>query len=140
MKILAIVETLTGNTMSFIEYTEEIYGDNVSIDVVDPFSFNLANFDGYDKVMIGCYTWDLGKIPIEIKEFIIEYRDDLLEQDVLLFGSGWSIYETFCWAVDSMNIILNEQFPKVKFELRFDRNLEEEAIKTLKEFIEGEKL
>lgn len=136
MKILAIVESLTGNTVSFIEYVEETYGDKVSIDMVDPFTFITDDeWGNYDKVMIGCYTIDMGKIPIETKEFIIEHRDILLEQDVLLFGSGWTVYETYCKAVDSMNVILDEKFPKIKFELRFDEILETEAIKTFEKFI-----
>lgn len=137
MKIVAIVETLTGNTMSFIEYIEESYGDKVSIDIFDPFTFNSPNFDDYDKVLLGCYTWDLGKIPIEMKEFIIDYREDLLEEDILLFGSGWSVYSTFCRAVDSMNTILDNKFPKAKFELRFDKDLEPEAIEILDRFIKS---
>lgn len=136
MKILAVVESLTGNTMSFIEYVEENFGDKVSIDVVDPYThITEEKLEGYDKVMLGCYTWGMGKMPIEMKEFIIDYRDILLKQDILLFGSGWTVYETYCWAVDGMNIILEEKFPKVKFELRFDEELETEAIETFKKFI-----
>lgn len=138
MKILAIVESLTGNTMSFIEYAEEIYGDEVSIDIIDPFTVNNVEWDNYDKVMIGCYTWSEGKMPIEIKSFIIENREILLDKDVLLFGSGWSVYSTFCLAVDGMYIILDEKFPTIKFELRFDKDIEEEAVKTLHDFIKGE--
>lgn len=136
MKILAIVESLTGNTMSFIEYIEETYGDKVSIDVFDPYThLTEERVKEYDKIMLGCYTWGMGRMPIEMKEFIIAYRDILLEQDVLLFGSGWTVYETYCWAVDGMNIILDEKFPTIKFELRFDPKLESEAIETFEKFI-----
>lgn len=138
MKILAIVESLTGNTMSFVEYAEEVYDDTISIKTVDPFThISDDEWEDYDKVMLGCYTWGMGKMPVEMKEFIIDYRDILLEQDVLLFGSGWTVYETYCWAVDGMGIILDNKFPKVKFELRFDSELETEAIETLDKFIGG---
>lgn len=136
MKILAIVESLTGNTMSFIEYAEEVYGDKISIDKANPYThITEEKMKEYDKVMLGCYTWGMGKMPIEMKEFIIDYRDVLLKQDILLFGSGWTVYESYCLAVDGMNIILEGKFPTVKFELRFDEELEVEAIETLKEFI-----
>lgn len=136
MKILAIVQSLTGNTMSFIEYIQEKYGDKVSIDVVTPFShIDDEKWGNYDKIMLGCYTWGMGKIPIEMKEFIIDHRDILLEQDILLFGSGWTVYSTYCLAVNSMNTILDNKFPIIKFELRFDEKLETEAIKTFEKFI-----
>lgn len=139
MKILAILQTLTGNTRSFLEYAEEKYGDAIEITVVDPYT-QIANTEWakYDGIMLGSYTWNMGKIPIEMKEFIIDHRDELLNQNVLIFGSGWSVYETYCWAVDSMGIILDNKFPKAKFELRFDPELEVEAIETLDKFINGE--
>lgn len=138
MKILAIVESLTGNTMSFIEYAEEIYGNEITVKKVDPFTYiDDSEWRDYDKVMLGCYTWGMGKMPVEMKDFIIDYRDILLEQDILLFGSGWTVYETYCWAVDGMGIILDNKFPKAKFELRFDPDLEDDAIKTLNDFIGG---
>ena len=34
-----------------------------------------------------------------------------------------------------MNIILDEKFPKIKFELRFDPELESEAIEIFEKFI-----
>lgn len=136
MKILAIVESLTGNTMSFVEYIREVYGDKISIEVIDSYTvISDEEWADYDKIMIGCYTWDFGRMPIDVKDFIIDNRDMLLKQDVLLFGSGWSVYETYCMAVDGMYIILDEKFPRVKFELRFDEDLETEAIETLKKYL-----
>lgn len=134
MKILAVVESLTGNTMSFVEYAKDKY--EIDLTVIDPFEFmSEEEFSKYDKIMLGCYTWDFGKMPAEMKEFIIDNRDILLTKDVLLFGSGWSVYDTFCLAVDGMNIILNNQFPTVKFELRFDPEIEIEAVEALDIFI-----
>lgn len=136
MKILTIVESLTGNTMSFVEYIKENYGDKVSIHVITPKTpITDINWSEYDKVMLGCYTWDMGKIPKRTKKFTIENRDILLEQDLLIFGSGWTMYENFCGAVDGLSIILDNKFPTIKFELRFDSSLETEAITTLEKFI-----
>lgn len=139
MEVLVILESLTGNTRSFVDFARERYGDSVNFTEVDTYDFiQDSEWEKYDKVMIGAYTWNMGKIPIVMKEFIIDHRDKLLEQDVLIFGSGWSVYETFCQAVDNMGIILDNKFPKVKFELRFDEELEKDAIKTLDKFIKGE--
>lgn len=135
MKILAIVESLTGNTMSFVQYMQEEYGDNIEVKVVSPKEDLSGVLPLYEKVMIGSYTWSHGKIPKKTKNFIIENRDFLLEKDVLIFGSGWTTYENFCGAVDGMSIILDEKFEKVKFELRFDPEIEKEAILSLKRYL-----
>lgn len=136
IKILAIVESLTGNTMSFIEYIKENYGEQVSIHVITPKTpINDIDWSEYDKVMLGCYTWDMGRIPKRTKLFTIENREILLEQDLLIFGSGWTMYEDYCGAVDGLSIILDHKFPTIKFELRFDSSLETEAITTLEKFI-----
>lgn len=88
------------------------------------------------KVIIGCYTWDTGRIPPQTKQFVIENRDALLQRNVLIYGTGWSIYERFCGAVDGISTILDNKFPTIKYELRFDPSVEKEAVQTLKQFME----
>lgn len=138
MKVLAIVESMTQNTMSFVEYAKNKHPE---VDFVTRLPIEKLEADEvskYDKIMLGAYTWGAGKIPKRMKEFIIENREILLTQDILIFGSGWSVYSTYCWAVDSMNVILEEKYPKAKFELRFDESVEVEAVETLEKFINGE--
>lgn len=140
MKVLAIVESLTGNTMSFVDYLKRKYEKEVSIDVVLIKKNFSVKLDDYDKIMIGCYTWDSGRIPKRTKNFIIENRDTLLTKDIMLFGSGWSMYEHFCGAVNGMGIILEKKFPEVKFELRFDPEVEHEAIEKFENFIKKQEM
>lgn len=139
MKILAIIESLTGNTVSFLDYLKEEYKETVFVDVIHPRD-GLGNkaFKDYDKVIIGCYTWDSGRIPIKTKKFVIKHREELLNSDVLIYGTGWSMYQNFCGAVNGLSIILDHKFPTIKYELRFDKDLEVEAIETLKNFIIGD--
>lgn len=138
MRILAIVESMTQNTMSFVDYAEQTYPQVEFTRRLPKVELTIEELSSYDKIMLGSYTWGAGKIPKRMKEFIIENRDALLTQDILIFGSGWSVYSTYCWAVDSMNVILDEKYPKVKFELRFDKDVEYEAVEELKKFIYGE--
>lgn len=137
MKVLVIVESLTGNTISFLDHLKEIHGDIFEImSPKDPFA--AFQIEKYDKIMIGCYTWSDGKIPKKTKKFVIENRDILLSKDVLIFGSGWTVYEHFCRAVDNVNIILDNKFPKIKFELRFDPKIEFETLNEFKNYLKGE--
>ena len=134
-----IAESLTGNTYSFIDYIKKEYPEQ-EFQVISPREINKGNIfpsllEG-DKVIIGCYTWDMGKIPIQTKKFVIENRDVLLRQKVLIYGTGWSIYEHFCGAVDGLSTILDHKFPTIKYELRFDPSVEKEAVQTLKQFME----
>lgn len=135
-RLLIISESLTGNTNSFVERVQEQYSD-WSIYVMTPFHINRDSLMGWDKVMLGCYTWSNGKIPRETKEMVIDYRDYFLMQDLLIFGSGWSIYQNYCGAVDGLSIILDHKFPTVKFELMYDADVEVEAEQTLKQFMEA---
>lgn len=114
---------------------------NEEFRVFSPKEFNrkticFSLLDKSTKIIIGCYTWDAGKIPLHTKQFVIENRDELLDRDVLIYGTGWSIYERFCGAVDGISTILDDKFPTIKYELRFDPSVEKEAIKTLKQFME----
>lgn len=137
MKILAIVESLTGNTISFLDYLKGVHGD--IFDIMSPKDPNTSShLEDYDKILIGCYTWSHGKIPINTKRFVINNRDVLLSKDVLIFGSGWTVYEDFCGAVDNIGIILDEKFKKIKFELRFDPNIEFEALNEFENYLKGE--
>lgn len=136
MKILAIVESLTGNTISFLDCLKEIHGD--IFDIKSPKDSNIASrLEDYDKIIIGCYTWSHGKIPINTKRFVINNRDVLLSKDILIFGSGWSVYENFCGAVDNIGIILDERFEKIKFELRFDPKIEFEALTQFESYLKS---
>lgn len=130
---------MTGNTLSFVELLRREYPD-LEIDLVG--LSNLRRFEAdpskeYDKVFLGTYTWDMGKIPAQIKKCTIKNRDWLLEQDLLIFGSGWTVYETYCQAVDSLNIILDNRFPTIKFELNLVEGTPEyeETKNKLKEFM-----
>lgn len=135
--LLVIVESLSGNTNSFVERIQEEYTE-WTIHVITPYELSLdVLIVPWDKIMIGCYTWSNGKIPRETKEAVIGYRDFLLREDVLIFGSGWSIYKDFCGAVDGLSIILDHRFPTVKFELLYDKEVEVEAEEILKQFMEA---
>lgn len=135
--LLIIAESLSGNTNSFVERVQEQYPEWY-IHVTTPFIVDASMFKlDWDKIMIGCYTWANGKIPKETKAMVIEFRDFLLAENVLIFGSGWSIYQHYCGAVDGISTILDHKFPTIKFELMYDADVEIEAEQTLKQYMEA---
>lgn len=132
--LLIIVESLSGNTLTFVDRIKTLYvGWQIKVIAPHELEYNILLLS-WDKVMVGCYTWSNGKIPRETKEVVIEFRDWLMAQDLLIFGSGWSIYQNYCGAVDGLGIILNCN-NKVKFELTYDADVEEEAEQILKLFM-----
>lgn len=143
--LLAIVESLTGNTMTFLDSVEDQYPHTEwDILYVTPQQMldGIVDIDKtvYDRVIIGSYTWNMGEIPKRTKKFVIEYRDWLLGQNVLIFGSGWSVYESYAKAVDSISLILDHKFPTIKFELTYDEDREDcqEEQQILTHFMEGD--
>ena len=135
-KVLIIAESLTGNTISFVDYVIEMFSGKYEFTVKKPREIgDDFDFSEYDKVMIGSYTWSDGKIPVKTKKTAIQHRDVLMEKDVLIFGTGWTMYPFFCGAVDGLYIILGEKFPTIKFELRFDPDVEEEAVESINKFL-----
>lgn len=134
MNILVYIDTLTGNTTTFVDFLKEKYY-NVNIDVINARKISDVDLTKYDKIMIGSYTWSNGKIPLHIKKFVIENREILYNKPTLLFGSGITIYRYFCGALDNIPIIVGRDLPKIKFELTFIPEENEENISLLEEFI-----
>ena len=134
-KVLVVFQTRSGNTRTFVDYILSSFPDSwIDVKLV---SEEIENIESYEKIIIGTYTWANGKIPAAIKKFVIENREILMGKQVLLFGSGITIYKNFCGALDSIAIILgNQNLPKIKFELTFIPEEHEENIELLEKFIQ----
>lgn len=115
---LLIYTSKTGNTKAFADFIIK----NIDIEV--------GNFDSditkHNKIVLGAYTWGYGKIPSDMKEFIIKNRDNWEGKEVFIFGSGLTIYPTFCKAVNSMKKIIEDCGGNVvgffKFEQKFNES------------------
>lgn len=137
MNILIYYASLTGNTYSFIDYVKKEFPDN-KYTIVSEREMRKSPIDmsKFDKIMIGTYTWSTGKIPNRVKRFIIDNREILKDKKPLIFGSGITIYPHFCGAVDNIEIIIDEDLTKIRFELTFEPKENGENIKLLREFME----
>lgn len=135
MNILVINDSLTGNTTTFVNYLMGTYPDH-KYTILDSRQVGRVNWDNYDIVFIGCYTWSNGKIPAQVKKMVIEYRDMLMKKPLGLFGSGITIYQKFCGALDNIQIILDQHASfMAKFELTFIPEENEKAIADLDRFL-----
>lgn len=136
--ILLVMTSKTGNTRTFVKFLEK-YSEQQII-ICEDFSQSIKD---YEKISFGAYTWGNGKIPKEMKEYLISQKDDFKGKEIFIFGSGNSIYPKFCAAVDGINKIVSDCGAIVKgtfkFEQRFNENdySKEEIdhlIKTIKEW------
>lgn len=146
-KILVIYESLSGNTETFVDYlinrvqTEmssvsyTIYNMNAGLD------YDLGDaIQSADVVLFGCYTWGNGVIPKTSLRVFQKYKRVLREKEVLLFGSGITIYRHFCGALDTLEKALQKEVPKIKFELTFEEEYEIINLEILNEFLKTNNL
>ena len=135
-KLLVLYTSKTGNTESFVDWFGKQFSNQFDITYFNLYrDKNLTNIEQYDIITLGSYTWANGKIPVEMKRFVIENRELLQEKVAFLFGSGITIYAHFCAALDSIQIILGKEIYSIKFELTFIPDEHEEEINKLGEIL-----
>lgn len=135
-KLLVLYTSKTGNTQSFVDWFGKQFSNQFDITYFNLYrDKNLINIEQYDIITLGSYTWANGKIPVEMKRFVIENRELLQEKVAFLFGSGITIYAHFCAALDSIQIILGKEIYSIKFELTFIPDEHEEEINKLGEIL-----
>jgi predicted ribonucleotide reductase-associated flavodoxin len=71
----------------------------------------------YDYIFIGTFTWDRGRTPDEVKDFILEigYKP----ANIAVFGTGDTQFggdELFCGAVDKLTTFYDSQWSGLKIE------------------------
>lgn len=135
-KLLVLYTSKTGNTQSFVDWFGKQFSNQFDITYFNLYrDKNLTNIEQYDIITLGSYTWANGKIPVEMKRFVIENRELLQEKVAFLFGSGITIYAHFCAALDSIQIILGKEIYSIKFELTFIPDEHDEEINKLGEIL-----
>lgn len=135
-KLLVLYTSKTGNTQSFVDWFGKQFSNQFDITYFNLYrDKNLTNIEQYDIITLGSYTWANGKIPVEMKRFVIENRELLQEKVAFLFGSGITIYAHFCAALDSIQIILDKKIYSIKFELTFIPDEHDEEINKLGEIL-----
>ena len=126
---------MSGNTCSFVNRVSRLS----NCDIATPKNIHEYNLDDYNKILIGSPTYANGKMLPKIKNWVIENREELMNKDVLAFGSGITIYPHFCKAVDSISMILDDKVKeKIKFELTYNPSHEVVNESKLYNFLKGD--
>lgn len=135
-RILVIYETLSGNTRTFVDYLIGKYKAEYVFCSPKEFEKNVYyTTERWDAVFLGCYTWSEGKIPVKTKRATIAHRLWLSQQNLFIFGTGWTMYPHFCRAVDSLQIIVGRECPHIKFELNYNMKQNRECDEEVASFM-----
>lgn len=101
-KVCVVYASMTGNT----EEIATLLANNLA--EFDAQMFQMENTDvsvitEYDGILLGSYTWGDGELPDEAQDFYDQLDDvDLTGKIVGCFGSGDTLYDQYCAAVDQL--------------------------------------
>ncbi len=80
--------TQTGNTESAAEEIQKAFGSNL-VELHDMAKADASDFDGYDCLIIGCPTWNIGEMQSDWEGFFPELDGmDFSGKKVAYFGCG----------------------------------------------------
>lgn len=121
----------SGNTEEVAQLIEhKLRTDEINVDMheigIDP----PVDMEVYDLIFLGTFTWDQGRTPDEMKEFVLEigYKPE----NIAVFGSGDTQFggdELFCRAVDRLATFYNSSLPTLKIE-QSPRGSQESLVKS----------
>lgn len=73
-KIGLFFGTQTGNTQTVAEMIQKEFGGSSVVELYDISSASTDDFEGYNYIIIGCPTWDVGRMQADWDGF---YEDEL---------------------------------------------------------------
>ncbi len=80
--------TQTGNTESAAEEIQQVFGSGL-VELHDMAKADASDFEGYDCLIIGCPTWNIGELQSDWEGFFPELDDmDFAGKKVAYFGCG----------------------------------------------------
>jgi flavodoxin I len=135
--MIMVYASMTGNTEemanAIAEGIRESGGDLEIKDIFDNPSASML--EKYDGILLGAYTWGDGDLPDEFLDFYDELDQiDLSGKKAVIFGSGDTLYDQFCGAVDILIDKLKERGAEIVLEgLKVDTNPAPEDIEECKQ-------
>lgn len=125
MNILLVFDSLSGNTKQVadiiareITSTPDCFLDIVNITVENP-SFEIMSKQ-YDLVLLGSWTEGRGRVPPEIKSFIMDWvtKNSNKHENVASFGTGETQFgeEYYCGAAKRIGRFFSTKYPILKIE------------------------
>jgi flavodoxin I len=88
-KIGLFYGTQTGNTQSAAEAIQQEFGGSNVVELHDVANADVDDFAGYDCLIIGCPTWNIGELQSDWEGFYEELDNiDFTGKKVAYFGPG----------------------------------------------------
>lgn len=131
MRALIAYCSYSGNTKEVAELLKESLLENdVVADIHRIGADPLMNPEHYDLILIGTFTWGKGKVPDEVKDFVLQigYKPD----HVAVFGTGDTQFggdELFCHAAVKLAQFYKSRWEVLKIE-QSPRGAQEKKVKT----------
>lgn len=88
-KIGLFFGTQTGNTESIAQMIQDALGGESVVALHEVFSVESSDFEAYDRIIIGCPTWNIGELQSDWAGFFDELDNiDFSGKKVAYFGAG----------------------------------------------------
>ena len=88
-KIGLFFGTQTGNTETIAEAIQKVFGGDSVVTLHNVADVDLADFDSYSNIIIGCPTWNVGELQADWEGLYDELDDiDFNGKKVAYFGAG----------------------------------------------------
>jgi len=139
MKALICYISYSGNTHEVAEIIKETLSYDHKVETYRVGSKKpIPDFNLYDIVFLGTFTWGNGRVPKKMKEFIkdVGYKPD----NLVLFGTGDTQFggdEIFCGACNKLKKFYNVEVEPLKIEQSPRGKQEQKVIKWTEGVIDG---
>ncbi len=88
-KIGLFYGTQTGNTQTAAELIQKELGGSTVVDLHDVSTVDTSDFEGYEFIIIGCPTWNIGELQSDWEGFYEELEAiAFTDKKVAYFGTG----------------------------------------------------
>ena len=88
-KIGLFFGTQTGNTETIAETIQKVFGGDSVVTLHNVADVDLADFNNYSNIIIGCPTWNVGELQADWEGLYDELDDiDFSGKKVAYFGAG----------------------------------------------------
>ncbi|WP_416148429.1 flavodoxin [Salipaludibacillus sp. HK11] len=101
-KVLLVYASMSGNTEEMADFIEKgLLKAGMEVNKQEVVDIDASEMEDYSHIMLGAFTWGDGDLPDEFLDFHEDMEEmDLSDKFFAIFGSGDTMYEIYCGAVD----------------------------------------
>lgn len=141
MKVTIIYTSMTGNTKETADLLEQEFtrrGHTTSSVNIFNETVSHEDIESADLVLLGAYTWGEGKLPIEMRKFLIETvkENNVKYPTSAIFGTGETQWTHYCRAVDEIKYHLSKVTDVLEDTLKIEQAPRRNQIHLITEFVD----